>query len=134
MEYINQINGKLKEWGVETKDLLIAFSISPLLAILIIDFNSFTWGWNEGRGGLLFAILFLLIEWVDGRKRIKLKFGKKRILGLICSVAILSAYFIAIYKFNLQEILFNYGRDFAVEGGLPSWVWLWDWSLWRYFA
>jgi thaumarchaeosortase len=111
------------------KDFSLFIAISPLIAVLIIDFHSFTLGWNEGRGGLLFAVFFLIIEWYDARGDLELKLTKKRFLSFLCGIAILSVYFTAIYMFNLQEFLFNYGRGFAVEGGLPSWVWLWDYIV-----
>lgn len=111
------------------KDLFLFIAVSPLIAVLTMDFHSFTLGWNEGRGGLLFAVFFLVIEWYDARNALELKLTKKRILGFLCGASILSVYFIAIYNFNLQEFLFNYGKSFAVEGGLPSWVWLWDYIV-----
>ncbi|MBS7656132.1 hypothetical protein KEJ50_06520 [Candidatus Bathyarchaeota archaeon] len=111
------------------KDLSLFIAILPLIAVLITDFHSFTLGWNEGRGGLLFAVFFLAIEWYDARSVLELNLTKRRVLGFLCGVSILLIYFIAIYRFNLQEFLFNYGKSFAVEGGLPSWVWLWDYIV-----
>jgi thaumarchaeosortase len=108
------------------KDVFLFIALSPLVTVLIMDFHSFTLGWNEGRGGLLFALFFLIIEWYDARDNLKMDLTKKRVLVFLLGVSCLSIYFIAIYKWDLQTFLFNYGKSFAVEGGLPSWVWLWD--------
>jgi len=43
------------------KDVFLFIALSPLVTVLIMDFHSFTLGWNEGRGGLLFALFFLII-------------------------------------------------------------------------
>ncbi len=109
-----------------SQDIFLFIALSPLMVVLVMDFHSFTLGWNEGRGGLLFALFFLAIEWYDARVNLKINLTKKRILGFSLGVLFLSIYFIAIYKWGLQTFLFNYGKSFAVEGGLPSWVWLWD--------
>jgi thaumarchaeosortase len=115
------------------KDIFLVVALSPLITVLIFDFHSFTLGWNEGRGGLLFALFFLVMEWYDARNELKLNLTKRKILGFALSISFLSIYFIAIYKFNLQTFLFNYGKSFAVEGGLPSWVWLWDYIVFAIF-
>ncbi|MEM4649199.1 MAG: hypothetical protein QXP78_00865, partial [Candidatus Bathyarchaeia archaeon] len=111
------------------KDIFLFILLSPLITVLIIDFRSFTLGWNEGRGGLIFALFFLIIEWYDARNELKINLTKKKFFGFLLGVFLFSIYFVAIYKWNLQTFLFNYGKNFAVEGGLPSWVWLWDYVV-----
>ncbi|MEM3476364.1 MAG: archaeosortase/exosortase family protein [Candidatus Bathyarchaeia archaeon] len=111
------------------KDIFLFILLSPLITVLIIDFRSFTLGWNEGSGGLIFALFFLIIEWYDARNELKINLTKKKFFGFLLGVFLFSIYFVAIYKWNLQTFLFNYGKNFAVEGGLPSWVWLWDYVV-----
>ncbi|HID17414.1 TPA: hypothetical protein EYP26_03880 [Candidatus Bathyarchaeota archaeon] len=113
----------------EAKDILLLISISPILAVLAFDFNSFILGWNEGRGGLLFAIFFLLVEWRDSRGSLKPRLSKGRVLGWVSSLALLAGYFIAVYGFDLQGAISRYGETFLAKGGLLSWTWLWEYVV-----
>lgn len=115
--------------GFELKDLLLLISVSPVLAVLAFDFNSFVLGWNEGRGGLLFAIFFLLMEWRDAKGSLKPKLSKGRVLGWASSLALLAGYFIAVYGFGLQSAISKYGETFLAEDGLLSWTWLWEYVV-----
>jgi len=109
-------------------ELVLLISLSPILALLLIDEKSFILGWNEGRGGLLFAILFLLIEWYDSREELKLRhLSKRRMFLWFSALAGLSTYYGAVYMFQLQEAISNLGKSLGIsKEGLLSWTWLWE--------
>ncbi|MEM3072022.1 MAG: archaeosortase/exosortase family protein [Candidatus Bathyarchaeia archaeon] len=109
-------------------ELVLLISLSPILALLLIDEQSFILGWNEGRGGLLFTILFLLIEWYDSREELKLRqLSKRRMLLWFTALAGLSLYYGAVYLLHLQEAISNLGKGLGIsKEGLLSWTWLWE--------
>lgn len=105
--------------------------LSPVVAILILDRNSFILGWNEGRGGLLFAVLFLLIEWYDSRDAFRIEnLSKRRIALWSSTLAGISVYYGAVYLLQLQEAISNLGKSLGIsKEGLLSWTWLWEYVV-----
>ena len=109
---------------------MVLISISPILVLLVFDFNSFVLGWNEGRGGVLFVILFLLIEWFDSRRNLEVNLTKTRIVIWICSLTGLIFYFTLVYFFNFQETISLAGKGCSIsKEGLLSWTWLWEYVV-----
>ena len=120
--------------GVKTEDLIVIFALSPIWAVLLLDFNSFALGWNEGRGGILFAVFFLLVEWLDSRKSIETKMSKKRAVVWTLSVLGLVTYFLLVYFLKLQDIIAWIGKGYGIsKEGTLSWTWLWEYVVFAGF-
>ena len=65
----NTILARFKKTISLTKeDLFLLLSVSPFIILILVDSNSFILGWNEGRGPILFGLIFLLLEWRDARE------------------------------------------------------------------
>jgi len=106
--------------------LLIA---SPILFVLAAYPDSFSMSWNQGRGGFLFGLAFIVAEIVG----IKFVVSKNRLVFGIPLVITTVIYFIVL-DFGLHDYIINAAPAFNVVGcsiGDPhgciySWGWLWD--------
>ncbi len=108
-------------------EFLIA-ALIPVLILLAIDPASFIAGWNEGRSGLLFASFFIIIEWYDARKQLRMRKEERVvIIWLLCGF-LLGLYYFWIFLLNLNNTLGQIG----IRLGLPempqmySWVTMWE--------
>ena len=106
--------------------LLIA---SPILFVLAAYPDSFSMSWNQGRGGFLFGLAFIVAEIVG----IKFAVSKNRLIFGIPLVIATVIYFIAL-DFGLHDYIINAAPAFNVvgcsignpQGCIYSWGWLWD--------
>ena len=104
------------------KELIIALVLiaSPILFALAAFPDTFSLSWNQGRGGFLFALAFIVAEIVG----LKLGVSRKRLLAVIPLAALVIAYLVGL----------EYGlRDYIEKGAVVydvqlvfSWVWMWD--------
>lgn len=95
---------------------------------MLADINSFTLGWNQGRGGFLFALIFLSIEYADVGRELTFNLTKRfRILFGILLTLVLS-YFTGVVFLGFHQILWDLGRSLGVPL-LFSWVWIWDYMV-----
>ena len=105
---------------MKNKNLYIAIAIvaSPILFALVAFPDTFSLSWNQGRGGFLFALAFIVAELVG------LKFGisKKRLLAVIPLSAIVIAYLVALDN-GLQDYIRQVGESYEVPL-IYSWIWL----------
>jgi len=118
----------LRKMGLKAPDFYMAASLAPILGLAILDPSSFTLGWNEGRGGFVFALMFLFMEWYDARGTLKVQKNKTRMIVWLFSIVGFVAYFVAIYAFGLQESMNRLGESWGIAD-LHSWVWLWDYLV-----
>ena len=106
--------------------LLIA---SPILFVLAAYPDSFSMSWNQGRGGFLFGLAFIVAEIVG----IKFVVSKNRLVFGIPLVIATLIYFIML-DFGLHDYIMNAAPAFNVvgcsignpQGCIYSWGWLWD--------
>ena len=97
--------------------LLIA---SPIIFALVAFPNSFSLSWNQGRGGFLFALAFIIAELVG----LKLVIPKKRLLAVIPLVALTIAYLVSL-EFGLRDYIISVAPNYNVQL-IFSWTWMWD--------
>lgn len=93
---------------------------SPILFALAAYPNTFSLGWNQGRGGFLFAMAFIAAEMVG----LKLEIPKKKLLAIIPLAAAVIAYLTSL-EFGLRDYLVKIAPDFHVQL-VYSWMWMWD--------
>ena len=102
---------------------------SPILFVLAAYPDTFSMSWNQGRGGFLFGLAFIVAEIIG----IKFIVSKNRLIFAIPVVVATLTYFVAL-DFGLHDYIMNAAPAFNVVGcsiGSPqgciySWEWLWD--------
>ena len=100
---------------------------SPILFAMIAYPDSISWSWNEGRGGYLFALIFVIAELVG----LKIIISKKRLLSVIPLAALTIAY-LASLEFGLREYIIESAKSFDVQL-IDSWTWMWDFVVMAIF-
>lgn len=104
--------------------LLIA---SPTIFALAVFPNSFSLSWNQGRGGFLFALAFMVAELVG----LKLGVSKKKLLAVVPLAALTIAYLVSL-EFGLRDYIISIAPQYHVQL-IYSWTWLWDFVVMTIF-
>ena len=105
--------------------LLIA---SPILFVLAAYPDSFSMSWNQGRGGFLFGLAFIIAEIVG----IKFIVSKRRLIFGI-PLAIVTIIYFVLLDFGLHDYIINAAPAFNVQP-IYSWEWFWDFLVITIFA
>lgn len=100
--------------------IAIAIIASPVIFALAAYPDSFSLGWNQGRGGFLFAMAFIAAELIG----IKLEIPKKRLLAALPVAGVTIAYLVGL-EYGLRNYLSSIAPQFHVLL-LDSWNWMWD--------
>jgi len=110
---------------VKNKNLIIAIGViaSPILFALVVFPDSFSLSWNQGRGGFLFALAFIIAELVG----LKLGITKKRILAVIPLAILVIVYLISL-EYGLREYIVQGAEVYDIQLVL-SWTWMWDFII-----
>ena len=93
---------------------------SPFVFALIAYPDSFSLSWNQGRGGFLFGLAFIIAEMAGLRRVI----SGRRIMFAVPLAAFAIAYLAAVEN-GLREYIEAGAAEYSVEL-VYSWVWLWD--------
>lgn len=107
---------------MQNKSVLFALAIlaAPILFALAVFPNTFSLGWNQGRGGFLFAMAFIAAELIG----LKLEIPKKRLLAII-PLAIVVIVYLTSLDLGLKNYLVSVAPQFHVQI-VYSWTWMWD--------
>ena len=87
--------------------LLIA---SPILFVLAAYPDSFSMSWNQGRGGFLFGLAFIVAEIIG----VKFIVSKRRLIFGIPLAAVTIIYFVLL-DFGLHDYIINAAPAFNVQ-------------------
>jgi thaumarchaeosortase len=101
---------------------------SPTIFALVAYPDTISMSWNEGRGGFLFAVVFLVAELFG----IKLGLSKKKLFAIIPLAILVIVYLIALDN-GLQEYIRQVGESYEVPL-IYSWIWLWDYVVMTAFV
>lgn len=101
---------------------------SPILFALVVFPDSFSLSWNQGRGGFLFALAFVVAELVG----LKLNISTKRLLAVVPLAAITIAYLIGL-EYGLREYIEGGAEIYDVQL-IFSWTWMWDFIVMTAFV
>lgn len=93
---------------------------SPIIFALAFFPESFSLSWNQGRGGFLFGLAFVIAELIG----IKIGIHKKRLLAVIPLAALTMTYLVWL-EFGLRDYIVSIAPQFHVQL-IHSWTWLWD--------
>jgi thaumarchaeosortase len=105
--------------------LLIA---SPILFVLAAYPDSFSMSWNQGRGGFLFGLAFIVAEIVG----IKFIVSRTRLIFGI-PLAVTTIIYFVLLDFGLHDYIINAAPAFNVQL-IYSWEWFWDFLVITIFA
>ena len=107
---------------MQNKNLIIGIAIiaSPIIFALVVFPDSFSLSWNQGRGGYLFALVFIVAELIG----LKIIISKKRLIAVIPLSAIVIAYLVGL-EYGLRDYLLASAEQFNVQL-IYSWTWMWD--------
>lgn len=101
---------------------------SPILFALVAFPDSFSLSWNQGRGGFLFALAFIVAELFG----LKLTIPTKRLLAVIPLAALTIAYLVGL-EYGLREYIQGGAEVFDVQL-IFSWTWMWDFVVMATFV
>lgn len=94
--------------------------IAPILFSIFEYPNSFSLSWNQGRGGFLFAMAFIVAELIGVNQNI----SRKRVFTVIGLSALTIIYFIAL-SLGLKDAIIAAAPYYKVNL-IYSWTWMWD--------
>ena len=115
-------------FGISSSIAATLILISPILYTLVAYPDTFILSWNEGRGGFLFAMVFIGAELVG----LKYSLTKKRLLLVAVMAALTISYFIAL-PYGLSDYIRN-GKDAYNVSLVDSWMWMWDFIVMAIFV
>jgi thaumarchaeosortase len=107
---------------LQNKNTIIALAIiaSPIIFALAVFPDTFSLGWNQGRGGYLFAMAFIAAELFG----LKLVIPTKRLIAIIPLAGAAIGYLTAL-EFGLRTYLTSIAPNYHVQL-VDSWNWMWD--------
>lgn len=115
----------MRNWNLLAGIGLVA---SPILFALIAFPDTFSLSWNQGRGGFLFALVFIVAELVG----LKIIISKKRLISVIPLVIITVAYLVGL-EFGLRDFILDSADHYNVQL-IYSWTWMWDFIIMALFV
>ena len=112
------------------KNLIIGIALiaSPIVFALVAYPDSFSLSWNQGRGGFLFALAFIVAELAG----LRLGIEKKRLLAVIPLAALVILYLVALDN-GLRDYI-NAGSEVYDVQLIYSWTWMWDFLIMTAFV
>ncbi|HEX9846381.1 MAG TPA: thaumarchaeosortase [Candidatus Nitrosotenuis sp.] len=107
---------------MQNKTLMLAILVivSPVLFALAAYPDSFSLSWNQGRGGFIFAMAFVVAELIG----IKILISKKRLIAIIPLAAAVIVYLVSL-EYGLRDYIINGAEQYNVNL-VYSWTWMWD--------
>lgn len=111
-------------------NLIFGISIisSPILFAMIAYPDSIAWSWNEGRGGYLFALIFVVAELIG----LRIVISKKRLLAAIPFALVTIAYLVSL-EHGLRDDIITYGESIDIPL-IFSFTWMWDFIVMAIFV
>ncbi len=112
------------------KNLIIGIGLiaSPIIFALVAYPDSFSLSWNQGRGGFLFALAFIVAELAG----LRLGISTKRLLAVVPLAALVILYLVALDN-GLRDYI-NNGAEFYDVQLIYSWTWMWDFLIMTAFV
>lgn len=107
---------------MQNKTLMLAILVivSPVLFALVAYPDSFSLSWNQGRGGFIFAMAFVVAELIG----IKILVSTKRLVAIVPLAAAVIAYLVSL-EYGLRDYIISSAEQYNVNL-VYSWTWMWD--------
>jgi thaumarchaeosortase len=110
---------------VDSRFRILILLLAPIIFAFISYPDSFTITWNEGRGGFLFALVFIVFE-VLSTPKICTNHKRLLIVSMLSLITIL--YLASVDSFGFREAIKSSATFYHVV--LPeSWTWMWDYIV-----
>jgi thaumarchaeosortase len=109
--------------GFNPSLVVILILIAPILFTIIVYPNTFSLSWNQGRGGFLFAMVFIVAELIGLRYNIP----NKKFYIIIGLSTLTVVYFIAL-PLGLRDSIIAAAPYYKVHL-VDSWEWMWDFII-----
>ena len=107
---------------VDSRFRILILLTAPIIFAFISYPASFTMTWNEGRGGFLFALVFIVFEVLSTPKT---RTSNKGLFIVFILSLITIFYFASVDSFGFREAIRSSATFYHVV--LPeSWTWMWD--------
>ncbi len=100
---------------------------SPILFVVVTYPESIAWSWNEGRGGYLFGLIFVVAELIG----LKMTITRRRLYAVISMAAATIAY-LALLEYGLRDYITGSAEQYSVQL-IYSWTWMWDFVVMSIF-
>ena len=112
------------------KSLILGMALvaSPIVFALVAFPDTFNLSWNQGRGGFLFGLVFVVAELVG----LRLGISRRRLLMVVPLAAVVIWYLVSL-EFGLRDMLIAYGESIEVPL-IFSFTWLWDFAIMAAFV
>jgi thaumarchaeosortase len=101
---------------------------SPILFALVAYPDTFSLSWNQGRGGFLFALAFIVAELAG----LKFVIPKKKLLVVI-PLAVITIIYLIVLENGLRDFIIESGEVYDVQL-IFSWTWMWDFIIMAIFV
>jgi len=110
---------------MQNKNLIICILIisSPILFAIAVFPDTFSLSWNQGRGGFLFALAFVVAELYG----LKIKIPTNRLLIVIPFAALTIIYLVWLEN-GLRDYI-EAGAEVYDVSLVFSWIWMWDFII-----
>ena len=117
----------------ECMNAWLLLPLIPVFYTLALDPSSFTMGFNQGRGGFLFASALLLVEYAES-KLLPRQLSNRKVMSITILLGLALAYFTAAIFFNLHKYLWSSGEYWLGITILHSWIWFFDHLVYTVYA
>ena len=109
----------------QDKKLLVGICLvsAPILFAIAAFPDTFSLSWNQGRGGFLFALAFIVAELVG----LRLSVSKRRLVAVV-PLTIAVIVYITSLEYGLRDIIVNAAENYGVQL-IYSWTWMWDFVI-----
>ena len=114
----------MQNWNLIFGILIIS---SPILFAMIAFPDSIAWSWNEGRGGYLFALIFVVAELIG----LRIVISKKRLLAVIPMALLVIGYLISL-EYGFRDYIIAYDESIDIPL-IFSFTWMWDFIVMAIF-
>ena len=114
----------MQNWNLMAGIGIIA---SPIIFALVAFPDTFSLSWNQGRGGYLFALVFVIAELVG----LKIVISKKKLLAVLPLAGLTIAYLVSL-EYGLRDYILESAENYNVQL-IYSWTWLWDFVIMTMF-
>ena len=107
----------VRDWSVTAGIALVS---GPILFAVVAYPESIAWSWNEGRGGYLFGLVFVVAELVG----IKITVPRARLYAATIMATAVVVY-LYLLENGLRDQITSAADHFDVQL-IYSWTWMWD--------
>ena len=114
-------------FGINASVVITLILVSPVIFALLAYPDSFNLSWNQGRGGLLFAMAFVAAELIG----VQYLPSTRSIAAVSVLAALTIGYFIAL-PLGLLEWIKSSVPSFISQA--DSWQWMWDFVVMSVFT